>query len=191
MFKPLLIMLSSVFVKGGESGAVPFLDYEQRPEAVAIEKSFVEINKLKSGFEILGGLGSLPSVRRGEFVGFSGTEIPTSVIRNEQNTSESLFFEFENFKDELKVLTVQIVLTRKKSQRLYAIDLSVDRLEKETEILWADFKESYRGRIGEASYEGDHNDVAEIRFFLKRSTNAAREKTLLLYQFKVLNLNYL
>ena len=97
MLKSFFVIFSSLFARGGESQLMPFLDYEQRPEAVAIEKSFVKINEIESGFEVFGGLGSIPSTYRdGEFVGFSGVEVSEEIIEKKKGGSKGLFFNFEN-----------------------------------------------------------------------------------------------
>lgn len=188
MVKSLLALCASFFAKGSVDSAKAFLDYEQRPGAVAIEKSFVSIDYIGGDFEVIGGLGSIPSsFREGEYVGFSGVEISKDLFAKSKS-NEDLIFNFKNIGKEFKILTVQLVVGRGFSKKLYAIDLDMKNLSKSSKIKWKDFKESFRGRIGDASYNGNGDSVLAVRFFLKRSSNAPKSQSLLDYHFKLSNL---
>ncbi len=164
----------------------PFLDYQERPGAQAIEKSFVQVNSYKKVYDVKGGLGSIPSTyRENEFVGFSGVEVYRSEF--EINGKESLTFKVKNLSDEVKVLTIQLKL---KKQTLYSIDLNRSDLKTTNKIKFSEFKKSYRGKISDEKFEAGSNKIKSLRFFLKRSSNAPSSSDLLEYSFSLSDLKF-
>jgi len=185
MLKSFFCFFTSLFASEQPIESITsFLDKEQRPGAHIVTESFVDFGLSSQSVDIKGVLGAIKSERNpGFFVAFSGAELMYKNFWPSTDKSENFSFEIRDVKN-VKILSLHLVL---KDKSVYGLDLELSGAvsSKNFELQFSDFKESFRGRIGDSQFEGGQEQIEAVRFFLKRSENLPQSSEPLEFSFSL------
>ena len=98
-----------------------FLDRDSRPNATVITRSEAQVSKLDNFlFSFKGILGAIETRIPNSYVGFTGIEIPISLIQDETSKAKFLNLSLIKSSNRNLVLTYQLVTS---NQKLFSLDM--------------------------------------------------------------------
>ena len=165
-----------------------FLDRDQRPGAIALTLSEADCKITPSAtggerIEFSGALGAIQGERT--FVGFSGVDLSSGVIKNigkrtTRDFNAGLRLAFESLRPASAFITVQIVVSvggpadAPAPCKTYEADFQLKSAPFEKRLSFETFFLSFRGRQTKKVYDGS-GSIERVRVFFKRSLNGPGE----------------